>query len=207
MAFKKCNFDLDGMDQWIQRSDKDSTSNTTHLIGTLQLMVPSVSKRSKTVQRARTKIGKWSNQAPSLFAQREIGTRSLFDFVIGNYDRYNNDFVQTNPENGDRLLVYIDQGSYGNAAFAGKYRVTEHCRFYSKPADKLRQAQQQQSLQAAVLQEIELNAMTRVWKDQDLINVQTHPTMIYVNERVDAALAMVDKCVTKHGHDFVFLQL
>jgi hypothetical protein len=207
MAFKKCNFHLDAMDEWIHRSDEGNTLNSTYLIGTLQLMVPAVSKRSKTVQRARTKIGKWSDQAPSLFAQREIGTRSLFDFVIGNYDRYNNDFIQTNPENGDRILVYIDQGTYGKAAFAGMYRVTEHCRFYYKPVDKLRRTQQQQSLQAAVLQELELNDVTRVWNDQHLINVQTHPTVIYMNERVDKALEMVDECVTKHGHDFVFLQM
>ena len=202
---------LQRMEKWKRRSDQDNNNNNnTVLIGTLQLMAPGVTKRSRMIQRIRNKIGTWTDPEPCVFAQREIATRSLFDYIIGNYDRYNNDFVQVqhpSKHSGgeERLLIYIDQGSFTHekALQTNLYKITDYCRFYYQPIHKLRSIE---SLQGAVLNKIRANNITRAWMDQGIIHVQEHPTMKYMNDRVKTVLAVADECVAKYGHDHVFLQ-
>mmetsp|Transcript_19514 Transcript_19514/g.45612 ORF Transcript_19514/g.45612 Transcript_19514/m.45612 type:complete len:489 (-) Transcript_19514:1119-2585(-) len=201
LPFVKCNFDLDEMDQWINHDQ--------WLVGTLQLMVHGVSKRSKAVNRLRSVIGKWSDRRPKLtaFQQREINTRSFFDFIIGNYDRYNNDFIQTEEHSsGDKVLVYIDQGSFVTSAEVGRtiFPLNEYCRFYWRPVRKIRELP---SLKDAVLERVENNNKTQKWAAKHYIGVLDHPTVQYMDERVVRALQVVDDCVTEYGHEYVFLEL
>ena len=77
----------------------------------------------------------WTDTTPavSIQAQREIDTRSAFDVLIGNYDRYNNDFLQiiqqeanadANSDDDTRLLVYIDQGSQADSVCGQQFTGT-----------------------------------------------------------------------------------
>ena len=199
LPFVKCDFDLPGMSRWIKTSKRN-------LIGTLQLMVKGVWKRSKTTQRARARIGKWTDKRPSVLAQREISTRTLFDFLIGNYDRYNNGFVQNRP-NGDRILVYIDQGTQSNQTYvySKSFKMTDYCRFYWKPIQALRI--HAHNLTETIVQELESNEMTRRWNEEGLIDILAHPTVKNLQDRVTAALKAVDECLDQYGHDYVFTNL
>jgi hypothetical protein len=196
-----CNMDLSSMNGWIRRRDSDM------IIGTVQLLVPFVSKRNDLVQLLRSS-GVLRDTRPSIFAQRELGTRALFDFILGNWDRYNNDFVQTN-DNGDRLLVYIDQGGLvlsGRDAFSLDEQL-KHCRVYWKPVERLRQTMAQGGLRASVVGELRSNEVTSQWIREGLVDVSNHPTLANMNRRVKKALAQVDACVAQHGADRVFLNL
>lgn len=205
LSIVHCKLDSSAMEAWLRSKNEDGEEQ---LIGTLQLMVKGVSKRDKMVNRARTKIGKWTDPyPPSVFAQREINTRSIFDFLIGDYDRYNNDFVQTQQPNADdRLLVYIDQGSFEDAEFLGTvmFRIDSYCRFYWQPVNTLRSIS---SLRELIAEDIESDFMTKKWLDQGLLDMESHPTMKYLDRRVKRVLEVVDKCVQQHGHDYVFLDV
>ena len=197
MPFVKCNFDLDNIDQWIQNDDM--------MIGTLQLMVSGVSKRSKVVNRIRTKIGKWTDRKPPLstFAQREINTRTVFDFIVGNYDRYNNDFIQT-QSNGDKVLVYIDQGSFVEGEYItwNQYMLEDYCKFYWDPIARLRE----ETLYDQVMETFKSNEITKGWVEKNLIGFEDHPTIKHMQLRIEMVLNAVDKCLDANGHDYVFLR-
>ena len=224
LPFVKCNLGLDYTDQWIKSrpssnakddeliptwNDDDNNNNNhndnNNLIGTLQVMVGGIDKQGKIVQRVRFKIGKWTDHTPNVFAQREVNTRTVLDYLIGNYDRYNNEFVQTQP-NGDKLSIYIDQGSFIHAPAVDPllFHLDSYCRFYWRPIHALRE---QTDLRQAVLDELQSNNFTRSWNQQGLIGVQDHPTIVYLNERLDHVLAVVDECIETFGHDYVFLDV
>jgi hypothetical protein len=205
LPFVKCDFDLPGIQRWLRTSDGN-------IIGTLQLMVPGVWKRSKTTQRSRCKIGKWTDQPLSVLAQREINTRTLFDILIGNYDRYNNDFIQFQPDKKqkkeeDRILVYIDQGSQAprSLVYSESFPMQQYCRFYWKPIQALRTYAT--NLTNVITTELVSNEMTRQWNDEGLIDIETHPSIRYLQDRVTAVLGAVDQCLEEYGHEYVFTDL
>ena len=89
---------------WV-RNEKNS-----YIIGTAQRKVKGVSQRTEVDRFVdRLPNGMIENHA-TIFAQRERNTRALFDYLVGNWDRYNNDFILQQPSSA-RVLVYLDNNN------------------------------------------------------------------------------------------------
>ena len=122
----RCNMDLNAF-TWV-RNEKNS-----YIIGTAQRKVKGVSQRTEVDRFVdRLPNGMIENHA-TIFAQRERNTRALFDYLVGNWDRYNNYFI-LQPPSGARILVYlnINNLSSKNVPFPLD-DWTKDCRFYHHP--------------------------------------------------------------------------
>ena len=151
-----CRLNLKHKAWWIHTSGSSSNS-TNHgdaIVGTLQIFISShtVIQRGgldRWMTRYVTNSLHWPLSSP--LAQRERDTRALWDTLLGNWDRYNNDFViiqdmqhnqkQINPlgnihsPQDERLLLYLD-----NNGLSPKTKVfrPRYCRFYASVVERLR---------------------------------------------------------------------
>ncbi len=160
-VFWRCKMRLSDEDiaEWIKVAPKgpdnqrDECNETLVVIGSMQLKVPSIMQRNEVVRfvdkhlqsglvsRSATEAlhSLLVPRAPSIFAQRELGTRAIFDYLVGNRDRFNNDHVMSLGHSENRILVYIDNNRVAieNASAFDLNEWTRDCRFYHAPIQKL----------------------------------------------------------------------
>ncbi len=161
-VFKKCRMKLEDKDikEWIKFSPKrtdnlrDKHDDSLVVIGSMQLQVPDVIQRNKMVRYVDKRLKRSEllsrsmseslqsilvPRAPSIFAERELGTRAIFDYLIGNRDRFHNDHILSMAEGENRILVYIDNNrvQIENTSAFDLQDWTRECRFYYAPVQKL----------------------------------------------------------------------
>lgn len=205
----RCNMHLNAF-TWV-RNEKNS-----YTIGTAQLKVKGVSQRAEMDRFVNRLTGGMIENHASIFAQRERNTRALFDYLVGNWDRYNNDFILQQPS-GARVLVYLDNNNLSskNAPFPLD-DWTKDCRFYHHPVTMIEElAKKRHPLQSRLADPnyAVLAVKAFLLKDQffesGIKNTTLNPTRVFRNLkhlkfRMNRTLERVKDCVEQHGSHYVF---
>ena len=182
----KCQMDFSSTSHWLRT--QETSSSLPMIIGTLQLKINNVRAVSQWDMMF------WNNRHRNhdVLSERELNTRTLFDYIVGNWDRgYSNNFVYNNT------LVYIDQNALRTnvVPFDLFQRLAgSKCRFYRTP---IRQLQAKPDLASQI--DRVLQPYTEKWKLPSPLG-----PLVHMNERVQAVLAYANGCVQAHGRSRVF---
>ena len=237
-------------------SDNWSAGTEMMVVGTLQLKVPGIAQRGEVVRfldKTLTPPSDDSNitegmnslywwwrrshsllfpKAPSIFSQRERDSRALFDYLIGNLDRFNNDHVislqsqsetkiffseaqTTNGTNNNninnRLLVYIDHNLVENGVSAFDLKEwTENCRFYHTPVKRISSLLSHSIPSTTLLYVLNTNELLRMWLTSQHGNVTIPRDQLfavrYINRRAKRVMMRVNECIKLYGFDHVFVE-
>ena len=192
--------------RWILHNQ---SKEVPRMIGTRQVLLPSVRQRTEIDRFVNKHVASGHLQMPpSIFGEREIGTRSLFDSLIGNWDRFNNDFSMHQLAGGPlgevevaaNLLVYID-----NNGLSTKTPIElQFCRFYYEIVERVRSTVDPRK---EVLSHILTSApLVKQLIESKTINAFSDLRPLnYMNRRRRAVLAQIEDCIQKHGFDHVFV--
>jgi hypothetical protein len=190
-----CNMDFSVAAVWLHHHDA--------VVGTLQYKLPHVEKLSKPLEFIRSFIGSstatWFSSRS--FVERERSTRTLFDYLIGNWDRSNNDFVHSHqPDHGHpRVLVYIDQNALSarEVPFAlEEPLMPPQCRFYWGPVQELRD---HVDFKEIVLERMLQNDLVSSWVDDLVFQTAQLVLLRNMNIRRQVLLDRVDRCIDLYG--------
>lgn len=197
---------------------------TKYLVATAQLMINNVSKGNavtySTKQWISSKIGyKYFNYNISqltVFQQREIGTRTLFDYIIGNNDRYVNDFIQKLSKYR-KILTYLDNSKLDDLPYMLNMTMgpTSHnCRFYFRPLKDLfainmyTDRHVRLDLKQLVISYMMKYKLVKILVNDGVINLTSiHSNINILNQRVLEVRNCVEQCVKKYGFYYVYSQV
>lgn len=220
-------------------TEKDQYKRELDVFGTVQLKVPGVKQRgevvrwvdrlltaslspsSPAIQKARSFLRSTLFHEGSISTQRERGTRALFDFLIGNDDRFNNDFVipqkkeyrplsdlKKENHHNHRVLVYID-----NNRLNGNFDLlawTRDCRFYQQPVDRLFNVTNPKSVLSDQLNSHHGGLLDQWIYDRHKKGEQPihfHAMLFFRNleERIKVVRRRIEECIAKKGYQHVFV--
>lgn len=166
-----CEMDFTVGNAWLRKNHS--------VLGTLQLKLDGV-----------VKLSSWQQTFSNIKAmsEREINTRAIFDYIIGNWDRErSNNFIHEPSQ----LLIYIDQNALRDSRvpFDLNDRLSgSQCRFYKRPIKRL------QEVGANILGVVQ----ERLMQDDLDWNVDL-PALTHINVRSKAVMELVDHCEKEYG--------
>ena len=176
------------------------------VIGTRQILIPGVRQRSEMDRFVNKHLASGRlEMTPTIFGQREIDTRSMFQSLLGNWDSFNNDFSVTQSfgtrmDKQMNILVYID-----NNGLSRNHPVSppQFCRFYHSVVDSLRSIDDPQKKVLGRI--LAAEPLAEIWIERKLIRPQRDLLPLYwINERRRRVLTLVDECIEKFGFHHVF---
>ena len=212
----QCQMELNHSQRyWIRHKREQSR------LGTLQLLIPHVYQRAELDRAVEQHVlgqDVLERFRPvSAFVQRERDTRSLlFDALLGNKDRFNNDFVVhvSHPTKGAggggntdmRLLLYLDNNLLSRHQ---PIPTPQYCRFYYHVVQRLRQEADLEHQVPQFLAQIDPDSQRRVqaWTAARVLFLKRDVNALFhLNQRRRHVLHHVDACLEKHGFDHVFVE-
>jgi hypothetical protein len=202
--FFSCVMDFQSTrNQWILHNQ---STDKPRVVGTRQVLLPHVRQRTELDRFVNKHVSGTLEMIPSVFGQREIDTRSLFDLLIGNWDRFNNDFsvlqrTLSVAEFDENLLVYIDNNGLSRET---RLEPFKYCRFYHNVVRKIGSIANPQK-------EIFNRIMTSEPLVKELVN--SHTVDVYndlrplhdMNKRRLQVLSMIEDCIQTYGFHHVFV--
>ena len=179
-------------------ADASWLRNETHVLGTLQLKIPRVTQLS-TLQtlwyRYLSSSGSSTSTTTDILSERERNTRTLFDYMIGNWDRgNNNNFVYAS-----KMLVYIDQNALREREVPFDPQLS--CRFYHRMYQRL--VALRNRTKVAVSDRMDRDELLDRWKS---VLPKTLGPLRFINSRTGFVLDHIDSCIHRFGDAYVFQQ-
>lgn len=245
----RCNMRLsdDDTQEWVLVPPKGSQVYNQHgendtlvAIGAMQLKVSGIGQRNDVVRFVEKQLKRVSQSAterlqsmifprtPSIFAQREVGTRAIFDYLIGNRDRFSNDHIVSLADGHNRILAYIDNNRVEteNTAAFDLEEWTKDCRFYYTPVQKLMDMSQERylspSMKTSMLNGLSVRLWTRLkyhqpnpfrkiilgWFDppNQIIRHGDISFFYHLHKRTQHILQRVEVCLQQKGFHHVFVE-
>jgi len=208
--YLKCNMHLQN-EIWMQRGEM--------VVGSMQLKIEGVQQRGEIVRFVDRTVSDWigtenttTNLAlqhahqrlfpsgPNVMAQRERETRAIFDYLTGNIDRFNNDFVVS--RGNAKLLVYIDNNRVTSnfEAFDLKSQ-TPNCRFYFRPIQRIQQISNPSNVLWKLASQ---HLLVREWFNN---RIPAIPMLHSLDERARVVQRRVKECIAAHGKEYVFWKI
>ena len=222
MKFQQEHVDWLPLDHHHHSGPHNNNNQHDIIVGTVQLLIPHVRQRAELDRAVNRQLlqGWWDRHHPvSAFVQRERDTRRLFDSLLGNVDRFNNDFVveqrakntalgnvTSTTSQSQSLLLYLDNSLLVQSA---KVEKPWYCRSYYHMVERLR-ALPDLTLalsQQMTTREPDSQALVQEWYRTQVVGRKRDLNPLdYVNDRRITVLAHVDACVKRFGFDHVFVQ-
>lgn len=203
----KMNLKPDSWKKWTITPDSSS------VVGTLQYMLLDVVKPTK-----HSWLRLQTRPDLSTYYSRELSTRRVFDYLLANVDRGNNNFVHP-PELSDNYdvppaLVYIDQNWLTTVGFdveslfdiitSPESPSADNCRLYYDPIAILQNVGSLWDVLAGRLQD--QYPLVQGWVDTDqLFSIPDDLNVLSdIDHRLEMVLDYVDRCVDEYGFYHVY---
>jgi hypothetical protein len=177
------------------------------VLGTRQILLRNVWQRAEIDRFVNRHFASGRlEMSPSIFGQREIDTRRMFDSLVGNWDRFNNDFSMQQvaldeSEITENLLIYIDNNGLSSKTPLEPFK---YCRLYHNVVENIRKIPNPRK-----------EILGRIMTDSPLVKelVKSHTVGLfedlrplnYINQRRELVLAQVEDCIKRHGFHHVFV--
>lgn len=126
---------------------------------------------------------------------RELSSRDLIDYIIGNWDRNHNQFFVYDAKRGNTELIYLDHNHF-KLSSKEPFKL-RFCKFWKSDVDNLRK------LVDGDIKQTLLSSLRDYEPDFKFVDDQMKP-IAYLHDRSMQFLEHVENCINQYGYNYVF---